>query len=382
MRILKKLFFLTLIFFVLVFLWLKLFRETPPEDIVYRKVFNVDTIELEHVSESEFQGIYSWERARCTGFNKVNFQNYDHYYMGSGATLSIPESGSKPVYKVVEKMVAHESEKWPRKIILEIIDTSKGDVLSVREVWQNDTRFRTIGFEGTDGYKGDIAARFVRKVLNPPQSQWSSTCTTKYPTTDFEVSISEVDFTIDKARLFSKTTNCSDISIESFQVLDTRVSSPDWIYKPRSHPDHVYCIDSEVFIFHSILWDDLYIDWLDISGTLKGQYKVNNRNPLVTADLTYDYIDTVRLSGNILEVIQIQINPNIKVGENYKGLAVKSFFRIDINNSQGRSNWCDGKGEQYTYSGKNKECKRIEPPNPVKSLNKLNHSDGANASGV
>ncbi|NVK22302.1 MAG: hypothetical protein HWD86_07265 [Kangiellaceae bacterium] len=381
MRILIKLLLLSLIFFSLDFVRVKFFNEAPPEDVVYREVFNVEAIGLEHASEKNFQGIYSLERARCTGFNKVNYQNYDHYYMGSGATLSIPEIESKPVYKVVEKVAANKSDQWPRKIILKIIDTSKGDVLGVREVWQND--IRTIGFEGASGYKGDIAARFVRKVLNPPQLQWSSTCTTKYPTTNFEVSVSEVDFTIDKTRLFSKTTNCSGISIESFQrMLDIRVNSPNWIYKTQSHPGHVYCLDNEVFIFHSIFWDELYIDWLDTSGILKGQYKVNNRNQLVTADLKYDYIDAVKLSDNILEVTQIQVNPSIKVDEKYKGMAIKSFFRININNSQGRNNWCDGKGEQYTYFGKNKECKRIAPPNPVKNLNKSKHSDSVNGTGV
>jgi len=353
----------------------------PPEDIVYREVFDVESIRLEHVSEKEFQGIYSLERARCTGFKKVNYQNYDHYYMGSGATLSIPESGRNPLYTVVEKMTVNESDKWPRKVILEIIDTSKGDLLGIREVWINDNR--AIGFEGASGYKGDIAARFVRRVLNPPQEQWSSTCTTKYPDTDFEVSISEVYFTINEKRLFSKTTNCSKISIESFQnMYDIRVNSPLWTYKTKSHPDHVYCIDNEVFIFHSIFWNELYIDWLDTEGVLKGQYEVRNPNELVTAELKYDYIDSVRLSDNILEVVQLQINPNIKSTESYSGLAVKSVFSIDINSSQGRNDWCNGKGEQYAYFAKDKECNRKVAPNPAKILNKSKHPDGASAAGV
>lgn len=381
MRVLKNLLLMVLLISGGLSAWIMFFKDIPVEDTVYREAFDVESINLNHSPEGEWQGIYSLQRARCTGFKKVNYQSYDHYYMGSGATLSVPESERKPMYSVVERISDNDSEKWPNKVVLEIIDEPSGEILGSREVWKNDSR--TIGFEGTSGYKGDISARFVRKVLNPPQQQWSSTCTTKYPRTDFEVSISEIDFTITKDKLFSKVSICADISIDSYQHrLDIRVTTPHWVYKTKSHPSHVYCIGSEVFIFHSIFWNELYVDWLDSSGTLKGQYKVKNSDPLVTADLKYDYIDFVELTDNILKVTQIQINPNIKANEIYSGSAVKSVFTIDVKKSQGRNDWCDGAGEKYTYFAEGKECNRVAPPNPMKSLNKSKHSDGLNAAGV
>lgn len=382
MRTLKQLFLLALIFFCLFLVWLKFLREIPPEDVVLREVFGADSIELEHISQNEFQGIYSLDRARCTGFKKVSYRGYDHYYMGSGATLSIPNSGDKPRYKIIEKMSANDSERWTRKVKLEIIDTSEDEVMAVREIWLTDGG-SAIGFEGLGGYKGDIAAKFARKVLSPPQIQWSSTCTTAYPGTEVEVDISEFDFVIDEEELFSKTTNCSDISIMTFQnLLDIRVSSPHWAYKTRNHPDHVYCTDDEVFVFHRIFWDELYIDWIDSSGILKGQYVVRYSDPLVTSDLKYEHIDEVRFLENTLEITQIQISPSMKNGASYSGKAVKSVFSIDIENSQGRNDWCDGVGEQYSYSSKSKECNEVSPPNPMESLNKPKHSDGLKAAGV
>ncbi len=362
----NKLFLVALFPLSALSIWFHPFQ--PNQDVVYLEAFDVDNVTLEHFPEREWKGIYSWEYARCTGFKKVNYQNYDHYYMGSGATLSIPESESKPRFKVTERLIDADSENWPEKVILEVSDTTKEQILGKREVWKNKSRL--LGFEGTRGWKGEIAARFVRKILNPKQKKWSSTCTLTYPRTKFEVSNSEVEFTIDKKRLFSKSTNCDGISIDLYdsyqRQFGIRVIAPRWMYKTKQDPDLIYCIGDDIFVFSGISSrKKLYVDWLGTSGILKGQYKVTNyHGELATMDRKQKYIDAVEITDNILEITQIQIGHKIEADNKYSGSAVKSIFKINVTDSQGRNDWCENEGEKYTYFGKERPCHNVSPPNP------------------
>jgi hypothetical protein len=347
------------------------------KNTIYKEVYNIDAISLSH--STKFGNLsYGW--ARCSGFKQIRYNGYDHYYMGSGATLSIVGSESQPQISVIENVITTNVSEWVEKLELKIIDTSNGEIIAKREVWQTEDRLERYGKIGYPS--GKVAARFVHDTLKPRQN-FSNSCVKRYPKTVYESEVSEIDLEINKSILFSRSTNCSDISIQRYEHrLDVRVVAPEWTYQTKSHPNHVYCNNDEIFVFHSVFWDELYIDWLDKSGVLKGQYEIRNKNDIVTADLKYDYIDSVILSDDTLKVVQSQISPSIKAGEDYKGKAVQSVFKINLLESEGRNHWCKKTGETNKYSINDKSCVNIPPPNPIKSLNKSNHSDSKSAAGV
>jgi hypothetical protein len=331
--------------------------DRPPIDKIYSTRQGINEITLVQKPE-DINGKFSLSRAICSVFTKVNYMNESFYYLGSGASISIPNKSGYSRYIATEVISPNDSTRWPQKNVLSIVDSSNNELLGRREIWYRGSFDRDHYSER--GYLGSVSASFVKKILNPDYNAGVTGCQVDYPRTVFSTKEVKLERKIAVDHFINKNKTCSNMERKSYPSKhhSPRASFANWTYKPHRFIDEVYCSNNSVFIFsEGTLFDrNLLVDWLSIKGKLLGQFEIKYEKE----DYQYRFFSilSATVDGNKIYIQRLMTNTS-KRGE-FISDGVISHITIDINKSEKRTKWCKNIGEVRNYS-----CAEfVEAPNP------------------
>lgn len=213
--------------------------------------------------------------ARWVNFGRVLHQGESFFQVGSGATLIT--RNTQPTRFLVRE--AYRLKPGPfgtlRYATLEIEDRDAGVVVATTEWLCGVTDCRE-SIEGRQGWPGQQAASFVRKVLNPTMPIGGNVGIKPYPRTvaTFERQIPSTSLT--RTTLASRSFGCpEDLAVKVRKdINEMTVSRTNWTFVAPHMIRQVRCTADGFFVFSTTFPTDIFIDWLSPRGDLLGQYHV------------------------------------------------------------------------------------------------------------